>query len=248
MPRQSASAVERVAPFSVYVAEALRSMPSGGGYAADRAAELRFAELGITLRSGSLAVSPTGASPTFCSAACYMALVRALQRWEQAQASAVFSPKVWEHLRVNTLHPDGSLSWGRVNANGPGFAKWVHDLGAGVNFSDPQAARPGDFLKFFYTPTIGAHERGHMVVFLGLQQHAGQTCIRFWSSNKPGGYGVRTVPLTRVHNLIFTRITRPERIALAPALPEHDEWLAEMLTRDFPVAEVYAKCGVRAKP
>lgn len=231
--------------FNSHVLSAVRSMPTGGGYAADRSAELRLAESGIRWLSPRLRLSPTGASPTFCSAACYMVLLRAMSSWESAHSAPVFSARVWHHLRVEPRHADGYLSWGRVNANGPGFAKWVHDLGAGVNFSSPQSARPGDFLKFFYTPAIGGQERGHCVIFLGMVEQGGESCIRFWSSNQSsGGYGVRTVPLRGLHHLIFTRITHPERIALAPQLPEHDAWLAAMLSRSFSYAEVQQKCAI----
>lgn len=170
-----------------------------------------------------------------------------MSSWEQARTAPVFSARVWRHMRVETKHPDGYLSWGRVNANGPGLAKWVHDLGAGVNFSSPQSARPGDFLKFFYTSAIGAQERGHCVIFLGLVEQGGSRCIRFWSSNRSsGGYGVCTIPIKRLHHLIFTRITHPENIARAPRLPDHDAWLAAMLSRSFSFAEVQQKCGISA--
>lgn len=232
------------AHFSQHVLAARAGMPTGGGYAADRAAEVRLAEHGIVWQGSGLRVSPDGASPTFCSAACYIVLLRALRTWEAASGKR-FSENVWHALRVETTHRDGYLSWGRVNANGPGLAKWVHDLDAGVNFTDPAAARPGDFLKYFHSPAIGAHERGHLVIFLGSVVKDGRTYMRCWSSNRSGGYGERLVLLSAVHHPIFTRITRPERVALAPQLPEHDPWLADMLTRDVPYAEVVEKCGVQ---
>ena len=45
---------------------------------------------------------------------------------------------------------DGVGIWGRANANGPGFSKLVHDLQAGINFTEPEKAVPGDFLKLFW--------------------------------------------------------------------------------------------------
>lgn len=227
--------------FSAYVLAAVRSMPSGGGYASDRAAEVRLAERGIVRAAQGLRVDPAAAAPTFCSAACYMALVKALQSWEGSLPAPVFTPAVWESLRVEPRHPDGYLAWGRANANGPGFAKWVHDTGAGVNFSSLAAARPGDFLKFFHNTEIGVRERGHMVIFLGAEQRDGELCIRYWSSNKPGGYGVRSAPVRSMHHLIFTRITHPARLAASLRLPQLDSWLASMIERDFSYAECAAK-------
>ena len=234
------------APLNPYILRAVQSMPTGGGYASDRAAEVRLARSGIVWqqRCQQLVVAPRAASPSFCSAACYMALLRALSFWETEQGSRVFSAKVWESLRVEESHPDGYLSWGRFNSNGPGCAKWVYDLRAGINFTDPKSALPGDFLKIFFSPQIGAQERGHLVVFLGLEQLRGQSHIRFWSANKPGGYGIRTLPLSSIHHMIFTRVTHPERIALAPSLPVHDPWLVAMLTHDFSFPEICQRCGI----
>lgn len=216
---------------------AVRSMPRGGGYAADNAAEVRLAQSGIFRQGGALRVSAEGACPTFCSAACYIVLLRAL-RLRESRTAARLPAEVWHSLRVEPQHPDGYLTWGRVNANGPGLAKWAQDAGVGVSFTSPQAARPGDFLKFFHTPAIGVKERGHLVVFLGMVQREGSPHIRYWSANKPDGYGERIVPLAKMHHLIFTRITHPERITRILALPPLDSWLASMLTRSHSYSSV----------
>lgn len=239
------------APFSAYVLEALSAMPQGGGYAADRAAELRFSAQGVMWDAARqrLVISARGASPTFCSAACYLVLLQALAAWAAEHPRAAFSPRVWESLRVEAQHADGALNWGRMNANGPGCAKWVHDLGAGVNFTSPEAARPGDFLKFFRTPQIGgAGEKGHLVIFLGIDRQNGEEYIRFWSSNKPGGYSVRRAPLRTLHHLIFTRITHPENFSRAPHLTETDTWLHSLLTKPCSYTEIVKKCGIITTP
>ena len=235
------------APFNAHILSAVQGMPVGGGYASDRAAEVRFACAGVVWQNGSrqLIVSPRAASPSFCSAACYMVLLRALSHWEAEQGRLIFPAGMWKSMRVLEKHPDGYLSWGRFNANGPGCAKWVHDLRAGINFTDPEAATSGDFLKLFFSPQIGVYERGHLVIFLDLVQRDGQTHIRYWSANKPGGYGVRTVPLASVHHLIFTRITHPERFSVTSSLPPNDAWLAAMLSRRFSFAEVCRECAVK---
>lgn len=229
--------------FSARVLQAVRSMPTGGGYAADRTAELRLAAKGIThTEPGKLHVNPQAAAPTFCSAACYIVLLKVLQK------HYTLSPGAWESLRVERDHPDGYLSWGRVNANGPGLAKWVHDLGAGCNFTEIQQAKPGDFLKFFHTAEIGAGERGHMVIYLRTEQINGEPHLVYWSANSPGGYGARSIPLRKLHHPIFTRITRPERLSAAPSLPIYDPWLASMLLRSYSYAEVLQHCGAQPRP
>lgn len=232
-------------PFGVYVLDAVRSMPTGGGYASDRVAELRLAQRGITRSSRGLRVAPRAAAPTFCSAACYMVLLQALQA---SDAAAALTPAAWNSLRVETEHPDGYLSWGRVNANGPGLAKWVQDLQAGFSFSSVSHARPGDFLKFFHTDEIGAGERGHMVVYLGTARIRGELCIHYWSSNAPGGFGTRYVPLRRIHHPIFTRITHPERLSKAAHLPLYDPWLASMQVSSYSYADVVQHCKIATPP
>lgn len=78
------------APLNPHILHAVQSMPTGGGYASDRAAEVRLARSGIVWqqRSRQLVVAPREASPSFCSAACYMALLRALGSWEAEQGGA----------------------------------------------------------------------------------------------------------------------------------------------------------------
>lgn len=228
--------------FSSRILAAVRSMPEGGGYAADHSAERRLAQSGITRRGSGLHVSPQGASPTFCSAACYMVLLKALQ--SRQDSGRALAPEAWAGLRVEAEHPDGYLNWGRANANGPGFAKWIHDLGAGVSFCEVHKARPGDFLKYFHSPAIGGRERGHLVIFLGSEQRGSETYLRIWSANRPQGYGTRSIPLSSIHHPIFTRITRPERFAAAAELPSQDPWLASLLHTSTTLSEVQSRCGI----
>jgi hypothetical protein len=51
--------------------------------------------------------------------------------------------------------PDGAGIWGRWNANGPGTARLFYELGLGRNFDDFGEARPGDFMKIFWSPELG---------------------------------------------------------------------------------------------
>ena len=234
--------------FSSLVRESLSAMPRGGGYSVRRnAAEALSRRAVVWKEAGGLKIVPQMAQPSFCSEACYLVLLLALQEWEKQENRAL--PKAfWKAARVEFGQADGLRAWGRVNANGPGLAKWVHDLGAGVNFTDPAAARPGDFLKIFWTREIGQKEFGHLVVFLGIEKGPGGPAVRFWSSNKPGGYGEKTVPLAKTGRLLFTRIIRPERFGAFSSLPEKDLWLAAMQKRRFSFDEVCRACGVRSAP
>lgn len=249
-PTPDAAVPERErADFSAHVLAALRKIPVGGGYSTKRKAAENLAHKAVVWNeaTGSLSISPRLAQPSFCSEACYLALLLALQEWERT-ASNPLSPACRKYLRVDFGQPDGRRGWGRMNANGPGLAKWVRDLEAGVNFTDPAAARPGDFLKIFWTPEIGKKEFGHMVVFLGLEKTKDGPGLRFWSSNKPLGFGEKVVPLAKINRMIFTRIERPERFAASVSLPETDAWLADMQRRSFSWKEVGNTCGLILAP
>lgn len=222
-----------------------QNMPGGGGYSATPTDVERLAQQAVEWSESkqTLSIEPRLAVPTFCSAACYMVLLRSLQHWESAVGRR-FPAAVWRKLDVTPTQPDGTGIWGRANANGPGFAKMVHDLGVGINFHDVRLAQPGDFLKLFWSESIGASERGHLVIYLGLEMKNGTVYLKYWSANKPGGYGVKSAPLRRMHNLIFTRITTPQNFMNAGKLPPLDNWLSDMQRRSYTFAEVRRKCGI----
>ena len=212
--------------FNGRVLAAVGSMPAGGGYDGSDATKNLLPQA-CRREQGRLSVDPRIARPSFCSGATYLVLLKAL---EEGPADL---------LPVRD-HKDGHGVFGRWNANGPGAAKLVADLRAGVNFTSWERARPGDFLKIWWNDEIGGRERGHLVVYLG---HDGDA-VRFWSSNQPGGYGVRSVPRADCRRVLFTRIQRPQAFAAAGRLPERDAWLEKMLRDDFTWDEVVGKCRV----
>ena len=213
--------------FNAKVLAAVKSMPAGGGYDGSDATK-NLLPKACSVNGGALQVDAGTARPSFCSGATYLVLLKALE-----SGSPVLLP-VQDHR-------DGHGVFGRWNANGPGAAKLVADLRAGENFTAWDRARPGDFLKIWWTDKIGGRERGHHVVYLG---HDSET-VRFWSSNLPGGYGVKTVPRGDCERVLFTRITRPERFSGVNQLKEVDPWLVRMLREDFTWEEVVAECAVR---
>lgn len=151
--------------------------------------------------------------PSFCSEACYMALLKALSDWD---AGGAISSAAWQNLKPyaveGTAWPvqkDGEGCWGRANANGPGFASLAACLGAGTNLyiGNPgeyktasaywerwDGVQKGDFLKIFWNRYIGADEShsesGHMVIFLSRTRSAlngkRDDIITYWSSNGSG--------------------------------------------------------------
>jgi hypothetical protein len=229
------------ADFNAIVLEQIRKMPEGGGYATTREAHQAL--------NNSVAVSPPGlriesskAQPSYCSGATYLLFLKTLVAAEK-QGLCPPGTSSSEYLLPKAM-PDGVGIWGRWNANGPGTARLFHELGLGKNFTAWEQARPGDFLKIFWSTDVGKKERGHSVVFLGMETKDGVEHVRFWSSNKPGGYGEKSVPKSKVAAAIFSRLENPLNIQHAAAMPKKDAYLASLLTHESSLSEALQKSGV----
>lgn len=231
-----------------YVLEAVRSMPSGGRYDTTKVA---FEQLcrSITVESDGLRINPALAQPSFCSSATYLVFLRVLDRAMRAGHCNI-TPETHQRLLVVPGQRDGVGIWGRWNANGPGTARLFSEFGLGRNFTDYESARPGDFMKIFWTSEIGKHESGHSVIYLGRNTIGGLEHIRFWSSNKaskPGdlsGYGEKIVLRTKIARVIFSRLERPDNIARVHASAPTDVFLASLLSRRVTMDEVSKMCGL----
>ena len=99
-------------------------------------------------------------------------------------------------------------------------------------------------MKIFWNNEIGKRERGHSVVFLGTETEDGVEYVRFWSSNKPGGYGEKRVPRRSVAYAIFSRLENPENLVRVSRIEPRDAFLASMLTVSASQEEVRKKCGM----
>jgi hypothetical protein len=141
--------------------------------------------------------------------------------------------------------PDGTGIWGRWNANGPGTARLFAELNLGENFSDLAQARPGDFLKIWWTDSIGSSEHGHSVIFIGTESHGGIPYLSYWSSNVPGGFGIKAVPLSRIHRMLFSRLENPGLLANAGSIPPSDHYLYSLQTRSSTSSEMEQLCSVK---
>ena len=229
------------------VLEAVKEMPVAGDYKTSKQSfdGLRRA---ITLRGASLAIDPEAARPSFCSGATYLVFVRVLDQLSRQGALTMDAQTLGALVVAGQV--DGQGIWGRWNANGPGTARLFSELQLGQNFTDFAAARPGDFMKIFWTTEIGKKERGHSVVFLGTNKVGGQEFVRFWSSNMPtvagdaSGYGVKLVPRSKMARVIFSRLEHPANIAKAKTIAGTDAFLAGLLKRSAAMEEVRRMCGL----
>jgi hypothetical protein len=219
------------------VLESMHQMPSGGGYSTSSNAnrELRDA---VTTTSGMLEIRPSHATPSYCSEATYLVFLKALSALQSSHQLSL-SPEIVHALKPNG-QPDGTGIWGRWNANGPGTARLFFELGLGQNFTDLSQAQPGDFLKIFWNDGIGATEHGHSVIF--LRQDPTARTLTFWSSNLHEGYGEKSVPLSRVHRMLFSRLEHP--VNIHRPLPHSDSYLSSMEHRSSTPAEMAEKCGI----
>lgn len=243
LPVETGAEARRMPNLNALIVDIIRDMPQGGGYATNAGS---FAALRQSIRpngGGRLTVVPAQAQPSFCSGATYVVLLRVIEDLLQSGQLRLADDAIMA-LEVRS-QPDGTGIWGRWNANGPGTARLFHELGLGRNFTDYAEARPGDFIKMFWNEHIGARERGHLAVFLGASRDArGEETVTFWSSNIPGGYGAKTIPKANIKRVLFSRLEHPGRLAEVTRLPAKDEYLAAMLKRASPPAEMMRMVGL----
>jgi len=221
-----------------YVLAAIKTMPVGGGYDASQAAVDRLAA-SVKVEGGLIHQNLTVTKASFCSGATYLVFLRAVEMLRK-NGNLKLSPEAVALLAELGVK-DGERVFGRWNSNGPGTAKLFADLGGGRNFTAYDEARPGDFMKIWWTGEIGGKERGHLVIYLDSDK----TSVRFWSSNQPGGYGVRTVARDTIARVIFSRLDRVDRLENVVKLSPKDEFLAAMLDKPFTWDRVVKECAVR---
>ncbi|MBV9128605.1 MAG: hypothetical protein JO117_11025, partial [Verrucomicrobia bacterium] len=245
-PLVSLTPLSDISVCNAAVLEAIRAMPTGGGYSASHAATERLrASISLQDTGGrAFSITPTLAKPSYCSSATYLVFLKAVEILRR-RGDLRLDDRALGALLVNGQR-DGEGVWGRWNANGPGTARLFHELGLGENFIEGNRARPGDFMKIFWTPAIGKKEHGHSVVFLGRERAGdGTEWVHFWSSNQGVGYGDKRVPATRIKYAIYSRLEDPRRLeTAADSLPPVDPFLASLLTQETSTDAVRNQCGL----
>ena len=224
------------------VLRAVSEMPPGGHYGTSRVATVALVRA-AHFESGKFFVLPAPDSPSFCSGATYLVFLKTIEQLRR-DGKLKLDPETLESLVIREGQHDGEGVWGRWNANGPGTARLFYELRLGPNSTDFAAAKPGDFMKIFWTQEVGNAEHGHSVIYLGLDTQNGVPYVRFWSSNIPDGYGEKSVPRSRIARAIFSRLEAPQNLARIKIAPEMDPYLAGLLTRHSTFAEALGKCGL----
>ncbi|PQJ27933.1 hypothetical protein [Rubritalea profundi] len=225
------------------VIRAVEKMPRGGGYSTRPKAHHGLSHSIRAGRRGGLDLRAGKAKPSYCSGATYHVLLSMVQEGIDAGVLELSSSEVQALMMQG--QGDGIGIWGRWNSNGPGAAKLVKDLRMGINFESYEKAQAGDFMKIFWSDQIGKHEYGHLVVYLGTHQLHGEEYVKFWSSNQPRGYGVKSVPKRAIKWAVFTRITNITNIKNVDSLSHEDTFLSGMLRRSYSRATVRSRCAVQ---
>jgi hypothetical protein len=221
------------------VLEQIKQMPKGGRYSVSHFAKIRL-QSSAHFESGKFFIIPSG--PSFCSGATYLVFIRAIEALrERGQLRLDYG--TLEHLMIRDQH-DGEDVWGRWNANGPGTARLFHELGLGRNFDSFDQAKPGDFMKIFWSRAVGRNEHGHSTVFLGVENRLDGQYVRYWSSNVPSGYGEKSVPRNKIAYAIFSRLETPTNLARINSAPFVDTYLASLLRSRSSISEAGVKCGL----
>jgi len=223
------------------VLEQVHAMPSGGKYSVSHFAKIRL-QSAAHFESGKFFILPSAASPSFCSGATYLVFIRTIEAL-RASGRLDLDFATLDQLIIRNQR-DGEGIWGRWNANGPGTARLFHELGLGHNFDNFAEARPGDFMKIFWSQRVGRSESGHSVIYLGTENRLGIEYVRFWSSNVPSGYGEKSVPRSKIAYAIFSRLETPSNLMRISSAPTVDSYLSSLLRKRSNFAEATRKCGI----
>ncbi len=221
------------------VLEQVNRMPQGGRYSVSHFAKIRL-QSSAHFESGKFFVIPSG--PSFCSGATYLVFIKTIE---------TLRDRGQLHLDYDTLERliirdqrDGEGVWGRWNANGPGTARLFHELALGRNFDNLDRAKPGDFMKIFWSRQVGRNEHGHSTIFLGMENRPDGQYVRYWSSNVPSGYGEKSVPRSKIAYAIFSRLETPANLARVNGVPVVDTYLASLVRSRSSISEAGARCGL----
>ena len=221
------------------ILEQIKKMPQGGRYSVSHFAKIRL-QSSAHFESGKFFILPSG--PSFCSGATYLVFIRAIEAL-RTRGDLRLDYSTLERLIIRDQR-DGEGIWGRWNANGPGTARLFHELGLGSNFDNLDQAKPGDFMKIFWSRQVGRNEHGHSTIFLGVENRPDGQYVRYWSSNIPSGYGEKSVPRSKIAYAIFSRLQTPANLARINNAPLVDTYLASLLRTRSSISEAGTKCGL----
>lgn len=184
----------------------------GGGYFIGITATPPESPIGYDLELFNKPLLKAPRTTSYCSGSSYTVFIESLNLIFK-NTSNTLSDARYESLRMQEpdggRREDGVKFWGKWNDDGYGnhFALVQYsEMGKIIN---PVHARPGDFLNISWK-----NGGGHSVVFLGWYiNEENEKCLVYWSSQKStNGLGNSIVPISRIQEVMFVRLTSPENL------------------------------------
>lgn len=184
--------------------------PEGGGYYVGPSLKPPESPVNydLALFGHSLLKPPRPAS--YCSGATYAAFVEALnvlfpEGKDRLSAGRLEALRMQE--RDGSTRPDFVKVWGNWNS------QWGHELALVFLTGMGEPVRPADSAPGDFVNIAWKKGRGHAAIFLGWAERKGALHMLVWSSQRETrGYGDRLVPLSKIREAHFVRLTHPERV------------------------------------
>ncbi|MDP4175419.1 MAG: hypothetical protein Q8933_15705 [Bacteroidota bacterium] len=164
----------------------------------------------LRLFNKSLITPPRKSS--YCSGSSYTAFIETLNQILMKKKDKLTEER-FEALRMQ--EPNGGRRedwvkfWGIWNGDGFGTQFAMVQYAAMGKEIKPEDAKPGDFVNISWKTGIG-----HSVIFLGwyIDKNNVKNMV-YWSSQKgTNGYGDQVVPLEKIEEVKFVRLTNPDNL------------------------------------
>jgi len=133
----------------------------------------------------------------------------------------------------------GEGIWGRWNANGPGTARLFRELQLGQNFDNFNQAKPGDFMKIFWSRQVGKKRAwafhdfssAWRIVWTASMSVTGRATFHLATAEKE-----RSAKQDRLRRF-FSRLQTPANLARINNAPFVDTYLASLVRTRSSIAE-----------
>jgi hypothetical protein len=228
--------------YNAMVLDIIKGLPNGGGYSRGGSFQLPTVTA-HNIGGDRWEMRAFDGFPSHCASATYAVfarLVAVLQNSGSINLSAeqILAFETKKRTPDGATLVDGQGTFQIFNANGAGVAAFLKHTGTGMSFRDDKLlyARPGDFLKIFWSENVGASEKGHQVIFTGHRVMGGRDMVCFWSSQHQGkkkrggstealyfpaekggevhdGYGEVCRPREDIKEMVFSRVTCMQHLA-----------------------------------
>lgn len=189
-----------------------RTAPKGGGYFIGITADPPESPIGYNLCLFGKELLEAPRTTSYCSGASYAGFIEAMNLIFPNLGDSLSYDR-YESLRQQeedgSRRNDGIKFWGKWNDDGCGTEYALVQYASMGKRIKPNEARPGDFVNISWKSG-----NGHSVIFLGWYlDENNEKNIVYWSSQKStNGLGDDIVPIAKIKDVVFVRLTKPENI------------------------------------